>query len=610
MSRRSGQARRHAIAYLPEDRRERRAARRAVREHLAELGPIEQARAQAVEMLPFVTGRRRHGPMPLLPASGGFWSKLPLRQPAHWFTSRQAAGVWPYLTGPRRAPLGPVLGLNLENRDVFAFDPWSFYNAGRVGSTGILIMGAYRQGKSWFLKRLIVLLIACGRQAINTSDSKGEHAAVARAIGGTVIRLGDPSQRVCINPLDGGHRPSSRTEAEWQIEVRTRRSLVLTQIIELIRGKTLETDQQTVLDEALDGVVEASQDRPTIRAVHERLLAISTGKVEIEGMARPEEAAERLWHTLRVLVRGNLSGMFEDESTITLDAESPYTVFDTSQMAARGDTALAISQAVTHAWVQSVLADKEASRHFLLAREEGWRDMRSRAALEAQILQQKLAGDLGISQLLVVHEGGDFDAVGDEGSKERELAMQIAKGFATKISFAQGLGQLQASARAVGLTPDQADRISELQVGQCVVAIGQDTVVLDTRATSTAWEAQYFNTDASMRSRDERVEEDEAVGGDHVKAGPEDDAELLLVGIDGSAADAPAGRVPLPAAWSRASEHAGAAPVRWALSDDPTFDQASIDTGPIPVPHSAVAYDHDNRTMTTTNDGGSGELEG
>lgn len=486
------------------DRATRKAHARQVREELSRASLIpEEGPARVAENLPAVHGRTAvHGPAAAASGAGGFRSTLRIKQLGHRFSSLEAAGIFPFLTGSRADPLGVPMGIDLETQALWCFDPWRWYEQGLIPSTGILVMGGYRQGKSFFLKRLIKNLVAVGYQAINTSDSKGEHVALAHALGGLVFEVGAPGSQLRINGLDAGTKPAGMPEDVWRVGVQQRRSALLQQIVSILLGQSaqLRATERSVIQWALEVADAESHGEPTIRQVYMLLGDVVTGRRVPEDLGDVTSEAKQLWHTLRRLVDGDLAGMFEDTSTVKLDAASPYMVFDTFAMASRGDTALAITQAITQSWVQSILQDKRSGRKWVIAREEGWRDMNSVAALEAQRLQQKLAGEFGICQLLVVHEGGDFEAVGAEGSKERALAEELAKGFAVKISFAQERGQLAASARAVGLTDAQAGIIGTLRKGECCVCIGQRAILVDTMPVSTSWEKTVFNTDQAMIS--------------------------------------------------------------------------------------------------------------
>ncbi|WP_282827670.1 hypothetical protein [Gulosibacter sediminis] len=536
--------RRHVVSYLDQraDKRTRRDHHRAVQQQLRLPSALpDTTPSLTTSNLPSAPRAHRDGPAVASPAAGGFRSITPIRQLAHRFSSVEAAGLYPYVTGARPIePLGVPLGIDRETENLWCFDPWQWYERGLIPSTGMLIMGGYRQGKSFFLKRFVQNLVSVGYQAINTSDSKGEHKALAHALGGTVFEVGAPGSNLRINGLDAGTKPDSMPQDVWDINVNQRRSALLQQIVSILLGKSdeLRASERSVIQWALDTADHETSGEPTIRWVYRLLGQIVTGERTPEELGDVRDEAKQLWHTLRRLVDGDLAGMFEDTSTATLDANSPYIVFDTYSMSLRGETALAITQAITQSWVQSILQDKESGRKWIVAREEGWRDMSSVAALESQRLQQKLAGEFGICQLLVVHEGGDFEAVGAEGSKERTLAEELAKGFAVKISFAQERGQLAASARAVGLTDSQAELIGTLAKGQCVVAIGERATLVDTMPISTPWEKRIFNTDQAMHTREQEEEIREA--GEEVPS----DFGVDLVAVDDPADEAQPSELP------------------------------------------------------------------
>lgn len=495
----------HGIGWEPAEGLTRKERRERARAYRAALATVEAKQVvEKVEDLPYIAGRKnKQGGPAHAPGNAGFY--LPtkrLRQPPHQCTSMELAAMYPALASRRWPSIGPVLGLDMLSGSEFCFDPWRLYDLGIIPSTGILLMGGYRQGKSFLLKRMISLLALFGRQAINTSDSKGEHVFMAQQIGGDVAQIGTPGSGTYVNPLQRGPKVGSYTEEAFDISVRIRRQLVIQQMVEIIRDDRTRTaaSERSLIEWALDEAVARTNDHPTITDIVRIFAGVGEGReTPPAALGQLTADAANLFHTLRELTDGALSGMFEKESTIRLRTDSPYTVFDTSAAGIRGQTALALTQAVTNAWVTEVLADKGSGRKYLIAREEGWRDLRTASALQAQLEQQKLAGDLGIAQLLVVHEGGDFDSVGDIGSRERELAQQLVKGFATKISFAQEPGQLAASARAVGLTQEQVSILRDCQKGQAMVTAGTRTTMIDTFATSSDWEVTTFDTDRAMK---------------------------------------------------------------------------------------------------------------
>ena len=93
------------------------------------------------------------------------------------------------------------MGVDAFTGGLFCFDPWALYAAGDLTNPNVLLAGVIGQGKSALAKSLAVRAIAAGRPVYVPGDPKGEWAPVARAVGGTVVRLG-PGLATRLNPLD------------------------------------------------------------------------------------------------------------------------------------------------------------------------------------------------------------------------------------------------------------------------------------------------------------------------------------------------------------------------------------------------------------------------
>lgn len=450
-----------------------------------------------------------------LPALGpvfrtGFWSP-PLHRPYHRATGYQLAAANPFAAADVYDAAGPVVGLELlSGGQAFTFDPWALYFQGLVSSPNLLIQGSLRQGKSFFIKRLLTLLLLFGRLAINTSDSKGEHGPVAEAIGGTVYRMGVFGDAIRINPLAAGERRTKEgdegeliRESDLEYEARTKaaRVSVLQQMASLLNPgeRPVTARESTILDWALTEVVTDTDGHPTVRAVWEKIGSPDFTQAQ-GGYFRAEDAYDLL-DGLRRLVHGDLGGMFDTHSSVDLDPSSPYTVIDTFAISQRGSQALAVTQAVTNAWVQAVISNKSAGRRYFLIREEGWRDMKTVSALEAHQEQLKLSGEYGVAMVLLVHEDGDFDSVGADGSKERELAKSLLRGYANRICFNQPPSTLQNAVRTGTFSQAEADAIGTLSRGQFLVKLKHRSYVVDGNPTTTEWERTLFDTDRQMRAR-------------------------------------------------------------------------------------------------------------
>ncbi|MGN6221662.1 MAG: hypothetical protein ACTHNQ_19350 [Microbacterium sp.] len=432
-------------------------------------------------------------------SEAGYWNLARPTIPAHQATSRQIAGIYPFVADAGLGHSGPILGVDLNADALWHFSPWETYidkTERRTLSTNVLVLGAYRAGKSGTIKTLVTRSLAFGHQAVVPSDPKGEWVAVAEAVpGGTVIRIGGGSS-ARLNPLDRGPRRSDATDEQDEKMVSQRRITTLVSLIELALGPTrLTAVEHAAIHEALDRSIRSTVDHPTLRSVYEHLGTI----VDDTGTDfRLSDGAVQPRFVLRRFVDGDLSGLFEDESTVAFDAEAPIVVVDTSELFARSELVAQLTQICTTAWIQAVVSDRSARRTRYLIREEGWRDMNSLAALEMFQQWLKLSRHYGISNIVILHKMGDLDAVGDADSRERNLAYSIVGDIENKFIFRVNHQESAALRERLNLPATHADDARRLRVGVFLAYVGQFAYVVDCFATSTDWEFSLFSTDDAI----------------------------------------------------------------------------------------------------------------
>ncbi|HEY8589094.1 MAG TPA: hypothetical protein VIL55_06050 [Naasia sp.] len=432
-------------------------------------------------------------------AQGGYWNLARLTVPPHRATSQHLAGIYPFVADGGLGHTGPVLGVNLNADALWHFSPWDAYaDAGERGafSTNVLVLGAYRSGKSAVVKSLAVRSLGFGHQAVVPSDSKGEWVVVAEAVGGAVIRLGSDSNSR-LNPLDRGPRRTGTTDELDEQLVRQRRSATLITLVEMtVETGGLTAAEHACLQLALGRAIDTTADRPTLRRVHLELEAIATGDSPAE--QEIQAASSRPRFALRRFVTGDLSGLFEDESTATFDDNAPMVVVDTSELFARGDLVAQISQVCTTAWVQAVISDRAAHRTRYVIREEGWRDMSSLAALRMYQQWLKLSRHYGISNIVILHKMGDLDAVGDADSQERNLAYSVIGDIENKFIFRTNQQAAHDLGTRLNLPPGHVEMARQLRQGQFIGYVGRFAYLVDAFATSTPWEYDLFATDDAL----------------------------------------------------------------------------------------------------------------
>lgn len=431
---------------------------------------------------------------------GGWWNLLPLTVDPHRATTKDLAGVYPFVADSGIGTRGPIIGVDLNADGLFCWSPWESYLDGSergAMSTNVVVLGAYRAGKSGTIKVLVYRGMAWGYKAVVPSDSKGEWVPLAEATeGGVIVRLGGPEGHR-LNPLDRGPVRSGASDAEDAALVAQRRITTIIQLLEMVTpSKTLSSADRAVAVRALDLAIEATGDRPTILEVYKQLARIERGEVEIERKLR--DASEDVRLDLARFVTGDLSGLFEDESTVEFDEDAPIVVVDTSELFQRSELVAQIAQVCTTSWVQAVISDRGARSRRFVIREEGWRDMTSVQALSMYQQWLKLSRHYGISNIVILHKMGDLDAVGPEGSRERSLAYSVVQDIENKFIFHVNQQEKVNLSRGLNLPAPHVEIARRLRKGEFIAYVGKFAYVVDCFATSTPEEFELFKTDDAL----------------------------------------------------------------------------------------------------------------
>ena len=228
---------------------------------------------------------------------GGYWNLAKAWIPAHQATSQHIAGIYPFVADTGLGHRGPILGVDLNADALWHFSPWEAYvdtTERGTFSTNILVLGAYRGGKSATVKTLVTRSIAFGHQVVVPSDPKGEWVAVAEAIpGGRVIRLGGGTG-TRLNPLDRGPRRTDTSDEQHEQMVQQRRIGTLIALIEMTLGGRLTAVEHAAILDALDRCITDTGDHPTLRGVYEELGRPGGGhRGGVPGGGRRDPAAVR-----------------------------------------------------------------------------------------------------------------------------------------------------------------------------------------------------------------------------------------------------------------------------------------------------------------------------
>lgn len=450
------------VSPASERRRLRKARRRAAAHIQAEQKRAERAEAKAKAE----AERAERRATTYLPAAGepgpaALRTPRRLRLPRHQDTSATLAGAYPFVAEAGLGADGVFIGQDLYSGGSFVFDPFVLYSRGVITAPNLVLAGIVGSGKSSLAKSLYTRSLPFGRRVYVPGDPKGEHTAVAEAVGGRAIVLGH-GLNTRLNPLDEGHRPSGLSDEEWASTVSARRRDLIGALAETVLTRPLTPLEHTAIDLALTATVREN-DVPILPMVVDHILNPSHDPTN-DPDGRLAEDGRLVGHALRRLVAGDLQGLFDGPSTVRFDPSLPMISLDLSRVT-ENSTLISVLMTCSSAWMESALLDPNGGQRWVVY-DEAWRLMSHPALLKRMDAHWRLARHYGIANLLVFHKLTDLDNVGDQGSAMRSLANSLLANAEVRIIYRQESDQLGATAQALGLTGTEQKLLPGLGVGQ------------------------------------------------------------------------------------------------------------------------------------------------
>jgi len=414
----------------------------------------------------------------------GAWA-VRLRLPTVSVTTRHSVSAYPWQLGDQLPWAGPLIGINqLAGGTVFSYDPWECYAAGLLTSPNMVVLGQLGKGKSALVKTYLARQLLAGRQAY-ILDPKGEYGPLAEAAGLPRLTL-SPGGAHRLNPLDPG--PEGATAAD----LARRRSGVCASLAGTGLGRLLTVEERAALSAA------------TAELPAEAVLADVTGR-----LLEPTPAMAAELHTspaalaaairpvaleLRRLLAGDLAGMLDGPSTVTLDPAGPGLVVDLS--ASYGTDALPTVMTCAGAWLTAVLHAGSQRRRLLLV-DEAWALLGNPATASWLQAVSKLARAHGVQLITVVHRLSDLSGQADAGTAAHAQARGLLADAETRVIYGQAAGERAAAIELLGLSADEADLVGRLPAHRALWRIGGRVAVVD--HLLAAGEQTLVDTDTAMR---------------------------------------------------------------------------------------------------------------
>lgn len=415
------------------------------------------------------------------------WFKVP----RHQDTSATLAGAYPFLAEGGLGSDGVFVGQDLYSGGSFVYDPWVLYSRGLITAPNVVLAGIVGSGKSSLAKSLYTRSLPFGRRVYVPGDPKGEHTAVAEAVGGRAIVLGH-GLSTRLNPLDEGYRPAGLSDETWISTVASRRRDLIGALAETVLDRPLTPLEHTAIDTALTETV-AQNDVPILPMVVDRVLNPSQASDPEHRLA---EDGRLVGHALRRLVAGDLAGLFDGPSTVTFDPSLPMISLDLSRVA-ENSTLISVLMTCSSAWMESALLDPNGGQRWCIY-DEAWRLMQHPALLRRMDAHWRLARAYGIANMLIFHKLTDLENVGDQGSAMRSLANSLLANAETRIIYRQESDQLGVTANALGLTGTEQKLLPGLGVGQGLWRIKDRSFVCQHQLHPA--ELELFDTTGRMTS--------------------------------------------------------------------------------------------------------------
>lgn len=450
------------------------------------------------------------------------WAPNPVRPVVWRASSRQLAGIYPFLHPTGVPAVGAPIGRNVLTRQTFCCHPTAWVTPyGITNNPNFLVSGIPGSGKSAIQKALAFRLASFGFRTLVAGDTKGEYNRLVESVGGRPLQLG-PGMDGRINPLDAGPLGRDLTRLgndeerlAWLNEIHRRRMALLVALIRM-QGRSrrgvpdLDEFEEMVLDVALreaTGQLYGSNRlaTPTLGELY-RLVREPTDGMLGE-LAEPAEyvrrAGQRVRAALSALVNGHLGGLFDRESSDVLDwSASPIQSVDISRMTTYGADVVAMVLTCVSTWAQAVIDEPNRSP-IVVVRDELWRQMRSGGpAMVAKIDSDlRLSRAEGTVQMLATHKLEDFESVGDTGSEAVNIAKGLVASCDVRVTLAQDVAPLAVMRAAVGLTDAECEHIASWgrpHRGRALWKVGRAGGSHIVQLQLTPYEQQLFHTDERM----------------------------------------------------------------------------------------------------------------
>jgi type IV secretory pathway VirB4 component len=410
--------------------------------------------------------------------------------PVDWQRSTMAhlCSVYPFHADAGFGDRGALMGADITGGlSGFYFDPFEFYNAGRLSNPNMIVMGSVGFGKSAIVKALVRRLRAVygPDRYLAIIDPKGEYSTVAQDLGLAMVRL-HPGGADRVNPMDpGGGDPDGAVIA---------RQTLAAQLVAGVLSRDLSPLEDAVLGWAIEQRCRANAPF-TLRDLCAEILDPADELVRLSRHTPLElsRATAPVTFALDKLCSRTLRGMFDTPTTVTVDWDrGPGVVLDLSAVYANSDALPLVMVAAAH-WLAGALRGHPERRSIQVV-DEAWAAVRHGAAYFQSSL--KLSRTYGVSTVLVCHRPSDLTAHADDGTAAAKIAAGLLSDIQTRVLLRQPPEQVAAAAEMFDLSERERGWLGQLVQGRAIWQVGSRSAVVHT--ILGPGEKSLFDTDQAM----------------------------------------------------------------------------------------------------------------
>ena len=439
----------------------------------------------------------------------------PLAKPAPT-TTRQAEILNTALIASSKTNEGLLIGRDCLSNAPEPHDVFTAYNAGIVSSPNVLLCGSIGSGKSSLLKSVYVMRqVTLKDRRVVVFDKKpqithetvddvtvirdsGEYTGVVETLGGTHLWFNLDGTGKRINPLD------ARILGPDGIAGQAR---LLRAMAELAGGgEKLDHWEWTALQEAHMAVIEefgwnAHLERPEFEKrnpviedllrhlphIHKRA-AWSTEVYSKATLERLHQSAVSVEHRLASLLRSELVGLFDDETSPDVDLSARITSFDMSALPEDGP-AVSMVMAIANVWMMGMLRGQGDRLKTVSTTEEGWHLVDGPTGRLFRS-NSKLSRAFGISNVVAIHHPADIplDSPAIAIIKEAQTAHLFRQDRDVDVDAAYSLFSLELGSREL---------LSSLETGHHLLKVSNQREIHVQHMRSNI-ETSFSNTDEAM----------------------------------------------------------------------------------------------------------------